>query len=118
MTSNRIAQRCNVIRQEATTMWIVERSDIAHRSRWATGHDAKHYIGYLGQAVPMNSYTFDVRLPSGEHVRARVGRGERRRKFTPPSIWAAPPVSERPFPGSPPPALVGKQAMRPTAGNL
>ena len=56
-------------------MWIVERSDIAHRSRWATGHDAKHYIGYLGQAVPRNSYTFDVRLPSGEHVTARMVRG-------------------------------------------
>jgi hypothetical protein len=55
-------------------MWLVERSDIDYRSRWATGHDAKHYIGCLGHVAPITSYTFDVRLPSDEHVTAKMVR--------------------------------------------
>ena len=56
-------------------MWIVERSNIDYRSRWSTGRDAKHYIGCLGRVFPITSYTFDVRLPSGEHVTANMVRG-------------------------------------------
>ena len=53
-------------------MWIVERSDIDYSSPWGTGHDAKRYIGCLGRVVPIGAYTFDVRLPSGEHVTAQM----------------------------------------------
>jgi hypothetical protein len=55
-------------------MWVVQRSDIDHRSRWATGRDAKRYIGCLGRVVAITSDTFDVRLPSGEHVTAKMVR--------------------------------------------
>lgn len=56
-------------------MWIVQRSDTGFRSPWATGRDAKRYIGCLGRAVPIAAYTFDVHLPSGEHVTATMVRG-------------------------------------------
>ena len=56
-------------------MWIVERSDSAHRSPWATRHDAKHYIRCLGRVVPRTAHTYDVRLPSGECVTATMVRG-------------------------------------------
>ena len=55
-------------------MWIVKRSDTGYRSPWATGRDAKHYIGCLGRVVPITSYTFDVGLPSGEYVTAKMVR--------------------------------------------
>lgn len=56
-------------------MWIVERSDTGYRSPWATGGDAKRYIGCLGRAVPINHYTFAVYLPSGERLTATMVRG-------------------------------------------
>jgi hypothetical protein len=56
-------------------MWIVERSDIGCRSPWASSRDAKRYIGCLGRVVPITAYTFDVCLPSGEHVTATMVRG-------------------------------------------
>jgi hypothetical protein len=60
---------------EVMTMWIVQRSDISHRSPWASSRDAKHYIGCLGHVVPINAHTFDVHLLSGEHVTATMVRG-------------------------------------------
>jgi hypothetical protein len=56
-------------------MWIVERSDTGYRSPWATGRDAKRYIGCLGRVVPITQYSFDVCLPSGEQVTATMVRG-------------------------------------------
>jgi hypothetical protein len=64
----------NVIREGDTAMWTVERSDTGYRSRWATGRDAKHYIGCLGRVVPIAAYTFDVRLPASEYVTAKMVR--------------------------------------------
>lgn len=55
-------------------MWVVERSDSVHRSEWATGRDAKHYIRCLGMASRVAPYTFDVRLMSGEHIVAAMIR--------------------------------------------
>lgn len=55
-------------------MWIVERSDSNHRSAWATGRDAKHYIRCLGLANRVAPYTFDVCLSSGEHIVASLIR--------------------------------------------
>jgi hypothetical protein len=60
---------------EVPPMWIVERSDTGFRSRWATGGDAKRYIGCLGRAVPIAQYTFDVYLSSGERLTATMVRG-------------------------------------------
>lgn len=60
---------------EVPKMWIVERSDTGYRSPWATGGDAKRYIGCLGRAVPINHYTFAVYLPSGERLTATMVRG-------------------------------------------
>jgi hypothetical protein len=56
-------------------MWIVQRSDTGYRSPWATGRDAKRYIGCLGRVVAISPYTFDVRLPSGEQILATMVRG-------------------------------------------
>jgi hypothetical protein len=56
-------------------MWIVERSDIGLRTPVATGRDAKRYIGCLGRMVAITASTFDVCLPSGEHVTATIARG-------------------------------------------
>jgi hypothetical protein len=56
-------------------MWIVQRSDTGYRSRWATGRDAKRYIGCLGRVVAISTCTFDVRLPSGERLTATMVRG-------------------------------------------
>jgi hypothetical protein len=56
-------------------MWLVERSDIACRSWWATGRDAKHYISCLGHVVAINYHTFDIRLPSGKRVTAKMVKG-------------------------------------------
>ncbi len=55
-------------------MWIVERSDSSHRSTWATGHDAKHYIRCLGMVSPISPYMFDVCLSSGDHIVASMIR--------------------------------------------
>ena len=55
-------------------MWVVERSDSGHRSAWATGRDAKHYIRCLGMVSPIAPYTFDVCLSSGEHIVASMIR--------------------------------------------
>lgn len=55
-------------------MWVVQRSDSAHTSAWATGRDAKHYIACLGAAVPVAPRTFDIRLPSGKRITASMVR--------------------------------------------
>ena len=59
---------------EVTAMWMVQRSDCAHRSSWATGRDAKHYISCLGVVSPIGPYVFDVSLSSGEHITALMTR--------------------------------------------
>jgi hypothetical protein len=55
-------------------MWVVERSDSQHRSAWATGRDAKHYISCLGLVSPIAPYIFDVWLSSGKHITASMVR--------------------------------------------
>jgi hypothetical protein len=56
-------------------MWIVERSDTGYRSPWASGRDAKRYIGLLGRVASIAPGIFDVYLPSGEHLTATMVRG-------------------------------------------
>jgi hypothetical protein len=56
-------------------MWLVQRSDTAYRSPWASGRDAKHYIGCLGRVVPITAHSFDICLPSGGHVTATMVKG-------------------------------------------
>jgi hypothetical protein len=55
-------------------MWLVERSDSGHRSSWATGQDAKHYIACLGRVVPIAPFTFEVWLPTGGRITAAMIR--------------------------------------------
>lgn len=56
-------------------MWLVQRSDTAYSSPWASSHDAKHYIRCLGRVVPITAHSFDIRLPSGGHVTATMVKG-------------------------------------------
>jgi hypothetical protein len=55
---------------EAISMWRVTRSDTEHSDLWASESDAKHYIDCLGHAVRRERHTFDVTLPTGQHITA------------------------------------------------
>lgn len=51
-------------------MWRVTRSDTRYSDLWASEADAKRYIASLGRAVRLEKHTYDVTLPTGQHITA------------------------------------------------
>jgi hypothetical protein len=56
-------------------MWRVTRADTMHSDLRANEMDAKRDIASLGHAVRQERLTYDVTLPTGQHITAIALKG-------------------------------------------